>query len=110
VPGFFIALMRLFPFWKQMRAAAHTLPYDAAVMAGFALPAERFARIKVPTVVMSGGKSPLSLKTGAEATARAIPGAELRVLPKQSHGVKAAALAPALAAAFLTGTGGDGRT
>jgi pimeloyl-ACP methyl ester carboxylesterase len=102
VPGFFVALMRLFPFWKQMRTVAHTLPYDAAVMGGFRLPSERFARIRIPTVVMTGASSPLSLRTGAEATARAIPGAQLRVLAKQNHGVKAAALAPALRAAFLT--------
>ena len=102
VPGFFIMVMRLFPFWKDMRAVAHTLPYDAAVMGGFELPAERLARIRVPTVVMSGEKSPLSLRTGAEAAARAIPGAQLRVLPKQSHGIKAAALAAALEAAFLS--------
>ncbi len=102
VPKFFIVLMRLFPFWKDMRAVAHTLPYDAAVMGGFTLPAERLARIRVPTVVMSGEKSPPALRTGASATAKAIPGAQLRVLPKQSHGIKAAALAAALRAAFLS--------
>jgi len=102
VPKFFIVLMRLFPFWKDMRAVAHTLLYDAAVMGGFTLPAERLARIRVPTVVMSGEKSPPALRTGASATAKAIPGAQLRVLPKQSHGIKAAALAAALRAAFLS--------
>jgi len=66
------------------------------------LPAERLARIRVPTVVMSGEKSPPALRTGAAATAKAIPGAQLWVLPKQSHGIKAAALAAALRAAFLS--------
>ena len=101
VPGWVVAIMRLFPFWKDMRAAAHTLPYDAAVMGGFRLPTERLARIHTSTVVMSGEKSPPALRTGAEATARAVPGAQLRVLAKQNHGVKAAALAPALRETFL---------
>jgi pimeloyl-ACP methyl ester carboxylesterase len=101
VPGLVVAIMRLFPFWKDMRAAAHTLPYDAAVMGGFRLPTERLARIHTSTVVMSGENSPPALRTGAEATARAVPGAQLRVLAKQNHGVKAAALAPALRETFL---------
>src|SRR2546429_4383578 len=93
--------MRLFPLRKGMREVAHTLPYDAAVMGGFTLPAERLARIRVPTVVMSGEKSPPALRTGAAATAKAIPGAQLRGLPKQNHGIKATALPAAPKAAFL---------
>jgi hypothetical protein len=50
---------------------------------------------------MSGEKSPAALRTGAEATAKAVPGAQLRVLAKQNHGVKAAALSSALEEAFL---------
>ena len=34
VPKFFIVLMRLFPFWKDMRPVARTLPHEVAVMGG----------------------------------------------------------------------------
>jgi pimeloyl-ACP methyl ester carboxylesterase len=32
VPAFFLFIMRIMPFWKDLRRVAHTLPYDAAVM------------------------------------------------------------------------------
>src|SRR5256884_9160041 len=65
VPKFFIVLMRLFPFWKDMRAVAHTLPYDAAVMGGFTLPAERLARVPAPPLGMSGVEKPPAPRTAA---------------------------------------------
>jgi pimeloyl-ACP methyl ester carboxylesterase len=100
VPAFFLFLMRLMPFWKGMRAVAHTLPYDAAVMAGFALPEARLREVGVPTVVLAGGSTTPTLRAGAEAAARAIPGARFQVIPEQSHGVQPKALRPVLAEIF----------
>lgn len=97
VPGFVLVIMRLMPFWKDMRAVAHTLPYDAAVMDGFGLPEERLRAIRVPVVALAGGKTTPTLRKAAEAVARTIPGCEHRVIPKQNHGVKPAALRPVLA-------------
>jgi pimeloyl-ACP methyl ester carboxylesterase len=94
VPAFFLAIMRIMPFWKNLRTVAHTLPYDAAAMNAFELPATRFAGIRVPTLVAGGGKSPASLKAGARAVADAVPGARFVEIPKQSHAINAAALAP----------------
>jgi pimeloyl-ACP methyl ester carboxylesterase len=94
VPALFLALMRIMPFWKDLRRVAHTLPYDAAAMNGFQIPAARFAKIRVPTLVAAGGKSPASLKAGARAAAEAVPGAQFAEVPKQTHAIKASALAP----------------
>lgn len=94
VPGFFLFIMRLMPFWKDLRRTAHTLPYDAAVMNGFELPAERLARIRVPTLIAGDGKSPASLKDAVRAVAEAVPGAETVEIPGQSHAIKASALVP----------------
>jgi pimeloyl-ACP methyl ester carboxylesterase len=96
LPGIAVAIMRLFPFWKGMRAVAHTLPYDAAAMTDFDIPRAAFSRIAVPTVVGTGGSSPKALQDGAKAVTAVVPGARLRVVPKQSHGVKPAAIAPVL--------------
>lgn len=96
VPGVLLVIMRLLPFWKQMRAVAHTLPYDAAVMNGFDVPMKRLASIRAPVVVMAGSKTTPTLLAAAEAAAKAIPGAGHRVIPKQNHGVKPAALHPVL--------------
>lgn len=100
VPGFFVVLMRLMPFWKKAVAVAHTLPYDAAVMGGFVLPEKRLREIRVPTVVLVGDKTPASLQAAADEVARVVPDATKRVLPKQNHGVKPAALRPVLAEIF----------
>ena len=94
VPAFIIAIMSLFPFWKGLRKAAHTLPYDAAVMGGFEFPAARLAQIRVPTLAAGGSKSPESLKAAVRAVATAVPGATRVEIPNQSHAIKAAALLP----------------
>ncbi|HUR62470.1 MAG TPA: alpha/beta hydrolase [Candidatus Thermoplasmatota archaeon] len=100
VPGFVVRIMRLLPMWKVMRGVAHTLPYDAAVMAGFKVPGQRLARVRVPTVLAAGEKTTPSLKAAALAASRAVPGAQHRLVPRSNHGIKAAAIAPVLVEAF----------
>jgi pimeloyl-ACP methyl ester carboxylesterase len=46
---------------------------------------ERLGKLKVPTVVLHGADDPLVQVVGGEATAKAIPGAELRVIPGMGH-------------------------
>src|SRR5437870_3285642 len=104
VPGPFILLMRFMPFWKDAVAAAHTLPYDAAVMHGFAVPEGRLREIRVPTVVLGGGSTTPTLRAATDATARTVPGATERVISKQNHAVKPAGLRPVLVESFRAST------
>lgn len=46
---------------------------------------ERLGRLTVPAVVLHGADDPLVQLKGGEATAAAIPGAELRVIPGMGH-------------------------
>ena len=46
---------------------------------------QRLAKLSVPTVVLHGADDPLIQVIGGEATAKAIPGAELRVIPGMGH-------------------------
>ena len=46
---------------------------------------ERLGRLKIPAVVLHGADDPLVRPVGGEATAKAIPGAELRVIPGMGH-------------------------
>lgn len=46
---------------------------------------ERLGKLKVPAVVLHGADDPLIQVVGGEATAKAIPGAELRVIPGMGH-------------------------
>ncbi len=100
VPAPFRLMMRLMPFWGQLKANAHTLPYDAAVMAGFELPARRLATIKVPVVAMVGAKSTPTLRRAAEAVATAVPKAKHQVAEGMSHAVNPKLMAPILAELF----------
>jgi len=104
-PALMIGAMRLAcPLWSRLKAVAHTLPYDNAVMGdttrGEPLPAEPWASIGTPTLVIDGGKSPPTLHRGADALAEALPNAERRTLGGQSHNVSMPVLAPVLGGWF----------
>lgn len=96
VPRFVVPLMRLFPFWKDMRATAHTLPYDAAIMGAFELPSDILRSIRVPVVAVAGEKTAPALRRAVQAVADTVPGAQHRVAPGMSHAIKPDVLAPLL--------------
>jgi pimeloyl-ACP methyl ester carboxylesterase len=100
VPGPVVAMMRVAPFWRLLKATAHTLPYDWAVMGsdvrGRSLRREEWAAVSAPVLVMAGEKSPAQLRSAARAIAGVLPAAEHQLLPGQSHNVSMKALAPAL--------------
>jgi pimeloyl-ACP methyl ester carboxylesterase len=104
MPVFFIALMRLLPAWPKLKAVAHTLPYDGALVQdnqrGKPLPASRWASVTVPTLVMDGGKSPAWMRHANQALANVLPNAQYRTLEGQTHMVKAKAHAPMLVEFF----------
>jgi pimeloyl-ACP methyl ester carboxylesterase len=100
-PGFVVVMMRLMPGpWKKLQAVAHTLPYDAAIMNRFTVPTQRLANVRVPSLIMHGGKTDAKLKTAAETVAQVVPNAQHRTLPGQTHNVSAQVLTPALVEFF----------
>src|ERR1700722_12014223 len=96
VPGFVVALMRLFPVWPQLKAVANTLPYDGAIVKdyqkGEPLPAAQWASAKMPTLVLDGGKSPQWMRNAMKTLAEILPNAEYRTLEGQFHDVAKAAV------------------
>ncbi len=100
MPSFVLAIMPLTPPWKKLKAVAHTLPYDLHILGdtgrGTPLDAGRWSGVTVPALVMDGGKSPAYLRHGAQALSEALPKADYRTLPGQTHMFKAAVLAPAV--------------
>jgi pimeloyl-ACP methyl ester carboxylesterase len=102
-PAAIVVMMRLMPWiWRKLQAVAHTLPYDAAVMAEFRIPRGRFASIERPVLVMNGSKTDARLKTAARTIAGVIPGAQHGELAGQTHNVKPDVLGPAVVE-FLLG-------
>ena len=97
VPAPFVVMMRLMPWvWRKLKAVAHTLPYDAAVMTAFRIPRARFAIDRVPMLVMDGSKTDARLKRGGAGHCEVVPGAQHRELAGQTHNVKPDVLAPAV--------------
>lgn len=96
MPTFVGWLMRLMPGWSKLKAVAHTLVYDTTIMGDFTVPAERFAKVAVPTLLLAGEKSPRSLRMAAQAAADSVPGASHAVLKGQTHNVSLPVLAPEL--------------
>jgi pimeloyl-ACP methyl ester carboxylesterase len=111
IPAPFVIMMQLMPWiWRKMKAVAHTLPYDAAVMTEFKVPTQRLASIGIPTLAMHGSKTDVRLQKATRAVADAVPGAQHRTLEGQTHQVNPEVLAPEIveftnAAAASTGIG-----
>lgn len=104
-PAPMVAIMRLFPVWKQLTAVAHTLPYDLRICIDFQqarpLPAGHYAGVAQETLVIAGGKSPEYMRNAQAAIVEQLPHGRLAVLPGQTHMVKAKATTPALVDFFL---------
>jgi pimeloyl-ACP methyl ester carboxylesterase len=98
LPEEMIAGMRQSPYWKLGESLAPTLAYDAAVMGDSTIPADRFGRIAVPTLVLAGSESPEALRQAAAEVAATISGARHEILDGQDHNVAGDALAPVVAA------------
>jgi pimeloyl-ACP methyl ester carboxylesterase len=109
MPAIAVFIMRLLvPLWSKIKAVAHTLPYDAAILGDFTLPRQRAAAVRVPTIAIDGEKSDPRLRKAAQAVARAIPNAEHRTLKGQTHNVDGKAVAPVLTEFFLAEQRGRG--
>ncbi|HEY1535383.1 MAG TPA: alpha/beta hydrolase [Polyangiaceae bacterium] len=88
------------PAWHELVALAHTLLYDAAVVAdivnGKPLPAARWAAVRAPTLVIDERQSATYLRHAAEALATVLPKAQLRTLAVEGPVAPPEAVAPLL--------------
>jgi pimeloyl-ACP methyl ester carboxylesterase len=100
MPSGFVAEARQQPWWAHTEALAHTLAYDARIMAEYRVPVERAANVKVPTLVIAGGADMPFMRDTAQALADALPAGEVMFLDGQGHDVDPKVLAPALKGFF----------
>jgi pimeloyl-ACP methyl ester carboxylesterase len=100
MPAEAVGGMRASDAWGWFAGLAHTLPADMAVSGpGCELPADRLARISVPTLAIDGGEGWDWIRGATLAVADAIPGARYVTIEGQDHGVlrQPEALRPVLA-------------
>jgi pimeloyl-ACP methyl ester carboxylesterase len=86
VPAEFIEPIRNEPFWLAMEPNAHMLSRDADLLRDFALPADRYASVTVPVLLLTGGSIPW-LSEGLQALVEALPNAEFRTIADQQHDI-----------------------
>ena len=94
-----IAGARAHPVWPGLERIAHTLAYDAAVLGTRQPPLDRFAKLRQPVLVATGGNIP-PFEDAADALADAIPGARRKVLSGQGHVVDPATMSAELKVLF----------
>jgi pimeloyl-ACP methyl ester carboxylesterase len=96
LPPEFVDQARTQPFWAAQEALAHTLAYDARIMADYRVPTELAASVEGPTLVIAGGADMPWMRDSARALADALPAGETRFLDGQGHDVDPEVLAPVL--------------
>ncbi|HEY4386243.1 MAG TPA: alpha/beta hydrolase, partial [Ktedonobacteraceae bacterium] len=96
IPAEIVARLRHAPFRPALENIAHTLIYDATLLGYLPALAEQLPSITTPTLVISGGDSPEFLRKVMQATADALPNAQHRSLPGQTHDLVPTVLAPVL--------------
>jgi len=106
LPGDVVAQMRNAPTWTAMEELAHTLAYDATIMAdttaGGPLPASWASTVTMPTLVMDGGRSEAWQRHATRALVELLPLAEHRTFEDADHGIAPEILAPVLIEFFST--------
>lgn len=100
VPAPVVVMMRLAPVWKDLKALAHTLPADHAILgdtlAGRPLASQPWSDITTPTLVLDGSKSPKTVALAADELASRLPAGARSTLAGQGHNVSMAALGHAI--------------
>lgn len=94
--------MHQHPLWPLWEKVAPTLAYDATVMGeDSSIPLKRAASVKVPALVMTGGKSYPFMHTTTMALANVMSQGEHRTLEGQTHDVEPEVIYPVLKEFFL---------
>jgi pimeloyl-ACP methyl ester carboxylesterase len=100
LPGIAIFMMKLMPIFKKLKAVAHTLPYDVAIMGDYSLPEKKAATVKIPTLIAGGEKSPVTLRHAVKKLSEVMPYNKLQMLKGQTHNVSVKVIAPVLTEFF----------
>ncbi|CAN5785140.1 alpha/beta hydrolase [soil metagenome] len=77
--------------WARRLVNAHTLPRELEAEVSYEFRPERFGGVRTPTALLVGGDSPPRELQNATAIARALPDADVVVLPGQQHAAMHAA-------------------
>lgn len=92
--------MKRSPEWDAIRKMDFTLAYDYEVLGDGDVPEEIVKTIRVPTLVMNGGKSMHFMGKAADRIAALVPQSQRKTLSGQTHQIDAAITVPVLVEFF----------
>jgi pimeloyl-ACP methyl ester carboxylesterase len=97
LPDEVVAGIRRAPFFPALEAMAQSVVHDAVLTTSMPVPTPEMAAVRVPTVVLRGGRTWPRLAVAAERLAEMLPAATLRILPDASdHGLEPVSTAAAI--------------
>jgi pimeloyl-ACP methyl ester carboxylesterase len=85
LPPHVVEHMRSQPVWQARVDAAHTIPRELRAVKAYGFDPGRFGNLATPTLVLSGGDSPMALVEAGEAVDGALPDSRRLVMPGQGH-------------------------
>jgi len=100
IPDDVVVKMRNAPFRPALEAMAHTLVYDAMILAEGARWREQARRVRAPTLAIAAGQAHPFMRETAEALARAAPDGRALILEDATHDLVPEVLAPPLLSFF----------
>ena len=77
--------LRTLAVWQARVDAAHTIPRELRAVKAYRFDSQRFRRLEVPTLVLSGGESPAALRKAAQAVDETLPDSRIVVMAGQGH-------------------------
>jgi pimeloyl-ACP methyl ester carboxylesterase len=80
-----LASYRQSPMWHATLPVTPTIPREIALDRTYRFQAERFARLQVPVLLLTGSESPPFYREGTALVASALPGSRIVVLPGHQH-------------------------
>jgi pimeloyl-ACP methyl ester carboxylesterase len=85
IPPATIEIVRRQPYWKTRLEVAPTIPRELHADKDYEIEPNRLRSIKVPTLLLLGGKSPAFYREGTEKIHQAIPNSRIHILEGQDH-------------------------
>lgn len=85
MPDHEFEMFRKLPMWSVRVGLAGTIPRELRAESNFHLEAGKFAALRMPTLILVGGDSPVSVRRACEIVHEALPDSRLVVMPGEQH-------------------------
>jgi pimeloyl-ACP methyl ester carboxylesterase len=96
IPEPVVVRLRDARFRPALEALAHTLVYDASLVASDRVTPQLLAQLQTPTLAIAGSESPPAMREAATSAAQTLPNGRALIIPGATHDLDPELLAPEL--------------